>query len=171
MKSFIYYYTQKIQIPIENFFIGIRNIFAWLPIIWKDRNWDQYFIMNILLFKLKRTQRFMLDTECPPDNITLSSISRCIELLEKVHNEWESYEEPAYRKHEEKWGKSDFYREPTDSNTYILKDRNEERYTEEELKQKRHEAFLMVRIAQRKRQMDFTEAMELFVENFDRWWT
>jgi hypothetical protein len=37
-------------------------------------------------------------------------------LLEKVHNEWENYEEPAYVKHEEKWGKSDYYTEALEEN-------------------------------------------------------
>jgi hypothetical protein len=33
---------------------GIKNLIAWFPIIWIDRNWDQYFIWNILQFKLQR---------------------------------------------------------------------------------------------------------------------
>lgn len=36
-----------------NVVYGIRNLIKWLPIIWKDRDWDWTFLMIILSFKLK----------------------------------------------------------------------------------------------------------------------
>ena len=32
---------------------GIKNLIKWFPIIWKDRNWDDSFIFDILQFKLQ----------------------------------------------------------------------------------------------------------------------
>lgn len=37
---------------------GISNLWYWLPIIWKDRQWDSYYLEVILLHKLKRMHRF-----------------------------------------------------------------------------------------------------------------
>ena len=172
MKRLRTYYKEWIRIPIRDFKIGIRNLFTWLPIIWKDRDWDKYFIMETLLFKLKRHRQYMIDYGHVVNDKQIASITECIDLLEKVHNEWEFYEEPAYLKHQEKWGKPEHYTEPCEDRpgSYRLKDRNDERYTEEQLKQKSHEFIISSKIAHQKRQRDFEVAMEIFVQNYDTWW-
>ena len=35
------------------FIYGIKNLWKWLPIIWKDRDWDQHYIYTILKTKLE----------------------------------------------------------------------------------------------------------------------
>ncbi len=41
---------------INNFFrsikYGIKNLITWFPIIWKDRDWDHWYLYKILRFKL-----------------------------------------------------------------------------------------------------------------------
>ena len=39
--------------------IGISNLWAWLPIIWKDRDWDSWFIYQIIEFKLRRQSNYI----------------------------------------------------------------------------------------------------------------
>lgn len=36
----------------RNIRCGIRNLIKWFPVIWKDRDWDQHFIYEILAKKL-----------------------------------------------------------------------------------------------------------------------
>ena len=36
---------------------GIKNIISWFPIIWRDRDWDHWYIYEILGFKLKRMEK------------------------------------------------------------------------------------------------------------------
>jgi len=38
---------------IKQFFTSISNLFKWLPIIWKDRQWDGYYYEVILLKKIQ----------------------------------------------------------------------------------------------------------------------
>lgn len=38
---------------------GIRNLWIWLPIIWKDRDWDHFYIYEILEFKLKNQSNYI----------------------------------------------------------------------------------------------------------------
>jgi hypothetical protein len=33
---------------IKQFFRNIHNLIRWFPIIWKDRDWDDHFIFEIL---------------------------------------------------------------------------------------------------------------------------
>ena len=37
---------------------GIVNVFKWLPIIWRDRDWDYGYFDDIILFKLKQIKNF-----------------------------------------------------------------------------------------------------------------
>jgi hypothetical protein len=167
-----YYYNEWIRIPIRNFRVGILNLFRWLPIVWRDRDWDKHYIMEVLIFKLKKNRQYSIDHGHVVNDEQIRTMTECIELLEKVHNEFDNYEEPAYLKHQEKWGKTEHYFVPCEDrpDMYELKDRNDERYTEEEVKQKNHEFIISSRIAHQKRQRDFEVAMEIFVSNFDSWW-
>jgi len=38
---------------IKQFFRRIRNLYRWLPIIWKDQDWDDWYIFEILKFKIR----------------------------------------------------------------------------------------------------------------------
>ena len=40
---------------------GIKNLIYWLPIIWKDRNWDQDYIYEVLKHKLKAQAKYIGD--------------------------------------------------------------------------------------------------------------
>ena len=37
---------------------GFKNLWKWLPIVWKDRDWDDHFIFEALKFKLKNTANY-----------------------------------------------------------------------------------------------------------------
>lgn len=39
---------------MRNIIQGVKNLIAWFPVIWKDRDWDRSFLLRILQFKLKR---------------------------------------------------------------------------------------------------------------------
>ena len=39
--------------PLKSFLKGIDNLIKWRKIIWQDRWWDYYFLLEILQFKLK----------------------------------------------------------------------------------------------------------------------
>ena len=45
----------------RNFKQGIRNLWYWLPIIWKDRTWDSSFIFEILSHKFKAQSKHIGD--------------------------------------------------------------------------------------------------------------
>ena len=166
------YFWKEIKYKVNGVRIGIRNLIKWTPIIWKDRDWDKHYILEVLLFKMKNQRDYMKSQGYQENSSRILPLEECIDLLEKVHNEWENYEEPAYKKHEEQWGKSEFYFIPSKEkpNSYEMKDRNEERYTEQEIKKKRESFLLYSNIARLKRNRDFEFAMSLFVKHFDEWW-
>jgi hypothetical protein len=70
---------------IKNIYISISNIIRWLPIIWKDRDWDHSFIFIILREKLKHQAEYIRKN----DRHTLAlydaqRIMTCVRLIDKI---------------------------------------------------------------------------------------
>ena len=43
----------------KDFISGVKNLYKWLPIIWKDRDWDHFFIYQIIEFKLRGQAKYI----------------------------------------------------------------------------------------------------------------
>jgi hypothetical protein len=68
---------------------GFRNLWKWFPIIWKDRDWDDHFIFEVLKFKIKNTAKF---TEKKQRFIGWENEVRymriCETLIDRIQNEY-----------------------------------------------------------------------------------
>lgn len=76
---------------IKNIYISLSNIIRWLPVLWKDRDWDDSFIFIILREKLKNQAEYIRKQ----DRHTLAQydaqrIMTCVRLIDKIIEE--SYE-------------------------------------------------------------------------------
>ena len=65
--------------------IGIKNLWKWFPIIWKDRDWDYYYIFQVLKFKLEKQAKHLGGRDA-------ELMMTCVRLINKLQNE-EYYEE------------------------------------------------------------------------------
>ena len=43
----------------RDFILGIKNLWKWFPTIWKDRDWDDHFIFEILKVKLENQAAYI----------------------------------------------------------------------------------------------------------------
>lgn len=41
---------------------GLKNLWRWFPVIWKDKDYDDHFIFEILKFKIKNTAEYIEDS-------------------------------------------------------------------------------------------------------------
>lgn len=82
-----------------NFIRGIKNIIYWLPIIWKDRNWDDHYIFEIMMHKLKAQSKYIgernIHTRAKRDAEVMMT---CVRLMKKVQDEWYTMEYMDYCK-------------------------------------------------------------------------
>jgi hypothetical protein len=71
------------------FIYGIKNLWKWLPIIWKDRDWDQHYIYTILKTKLEFQAKYIYNrdwhTEAKRDVERMMVI---IKLIERQQNDF-----------------------------------------------------------------------------------
>ena len=83
----------------NEFIRGIENLWYWLPVIWKDRNWDHQFIFDILSHKLKVQAKHIGDRGMHVSAERDAEVMMaCVRLIEKVQEEWYSMEYMDYHK-------------------------------------------------------------------------
>ena len=85
--------------PVKQFISIIRNLCRWFPVIVKDRDWDDYYIWEILKFKLTNQAKYIsskdrhLSAQRDAQKMRL-----CVRLIEKIQSEYYCSE---YMDHEE----------------------------------------------------------------------
>lgn len=99
-----YYHTDFIK--------GVKNLWKWLPVIWKDRDWDDHYIWEILIFKIKNQAKYIgsrdFHTRAKRDAEIMMT---CVRLMEKVKEEYYQMEYMDYCE-------DDFDFVPTDNPEY-----------------------------------------------------
>ena len=67
---------------------GIKNLWKWLPLVWKDRDWDHHFILETLKFKIVNTANYIKshDRYVGADR-DYEVMMTCVRLIEKIQEE------------------------------------------------------------------------------------
>jgi len=74
---------------IKNTIRQIRKIIRWIPILWNDRDWDYYFVYEILKQKLIDTEQYIRkDGVHIFNNEDANSILKAIDMIDKVQHEY-----------------------------------------------------------------------------------
>jgi len=164
--------------PFKDFYRRIKNVLRWLPTIWKDRDWDNSYITDILIKKLEFTRDFYLSDKpysAEAGNIA-KEIQDAIERLHMTRDCWEFYENLAMEELEEKWGKTTFefvpfqHTEDGDVLTYEMKSKTEKVEGDEEEELYRKDFQKALDTSRKQYIKDKKEAYEFIAKNIDNWW-
>ena len=168
----------NITYPFRDFYRRVKNVLRWLPIIWKDRDWDDSYITEILIKKLEFTRDFYLSDKAysaEADKVA-EQIQEAIDRLHQTKDSWEFYEDPAMEQLQQKWGLTSFsfepyeYDENGDVLTYEMKSKTEKVNTEEEEEQYNKEFKEASKIAHKQYMKDKKDAYKFIAKNIDKWW-
>lgn len=81
-----------------DFIHGIKNLFHWFKIVWKDRDYDDSFIFEALKFKIEKTARY---TERRKFFVgwerEVSRMKICIELIKRIQDNYYGIEYLDYQ--------------------------------------------------------------------------
>lgn len=95
---------------IKAFFRRVYNLYRWLPVIWKDQDWDDWYIFEILKFKLKNQAEYISSHDRHVGAKRDAQIMMtCVRLIEKIQEEYYSGEYMEYHKADYKWIDSSKY--------------------------------------------------------------
>jgi len=73
---------------------GIKNLINWFPIIWNDRDFDNYYIEIMMYEKLRNTYNFFVSEnsvtnwDVPEQAKSLQALRICVTILERKQNEF-----------------------------------------------------------------------------------
>jgi hypothetical protein len=83
----------------HNIISGIKRVWYWLPVIWKDRNWDSHYIFDILSHKLKAQSKYIGDRDIHTRSKRDAEVMMtCVRLIKKVQEEFYRMEYADYHK-------------------------------------------------------------------------
>ena len=117
MEKFKVWWNDNIYLPYKynyryifrDIINGISNLWKWFPIIWKDRDWDHFFIFEILKFKLQNQAKYIGDrnfhTRAKRD---AELMILCTKLIDKLNSEFYGLEYQDY------WDKEFSFGEPNE---------------------------------------------------------
>ena len=78
---------------------GVKNIIYWFPVIWKDRDWDDHYIFELLKHKLKAQANYIgrrdFHTRAQLD---AKRMRLCVKLIQLVQDETYAMEYMDYHK-------------------------------------------------------------------------
>jgi hypothetical protein len=166
--------------PFRDFYRRVRNVLRWLPTIWKDRDWDNSYITEILIRKLEFTRDFYLSDKPYSSEAkrTADEIQEAITRLHQTRDSWEFYEDPALEQLELKWGQTTYksipYQYDKDGNvlTYRMETvyDKEKVYTPEHKEQYSKEFKEVLQTARKQYMKDKIKAYKFIAKNIDKWW-
>jgi hypothetical protein len=82
-----------------NFKTGIAKLWYWFPIIWKDRDWDGDYILEVLKHKLNAQAKYIGDRGFHTDaQLDARRMKLCVKLIQLVQDETYSMEYMDYHK-------------------------------------------------------------------------
>jgi hypothetical protein len=93
--------TWRSYTPIwfNRFIDGVHNIIRWIPTIYKDKDWDDYYITKILQKKIEHQRKYIVEanrhTQVDQDNYWMTVV---LNLIEREHEEYYGCEYMDYIK-------------------------------------------------------------------------
>ena len=101
LSDFIWKYFRN---PVRNFSTSVGNLIKWFPVIWKDRDWDDHYIFEVLKFKVKNQAKYIGTRNLYIGADRDSEIMNlCVRLMDKVQHEFYSSEYMDYHESEYNW--------------------------------------------------------------------
>jgi len=161
---------------IKQFFRRIRNLYRWFPIIWKDQDWDHYYIFEVLKFKLKNQAKYISKRGNHLSAKRDAEIMMtCVRLIEKVQDEYYGCEYQEFFKASYKFNDSKEYpghyeldiiiQESEHFNDYFKK--YPRIYNQVKTEDKHKTAFTIARINEERAHKLLFKILE---QNIRRWW-
>jgi hypothetical protein len=89
----------KSYIPtwIREIVAGTINIIKWLPVIYKDRNYDYTYTYKVLKHKLKQQRDYLVHNDRNSDIHTINrDITICLNLIQRIEDEYYYTEHQDY---------------------------------------------------------------------------
>jgi len=150
---------------------GIKNLIKWFPVIWKDRDWDQWFLYKILYFKLKEMEYNQRVYGHHVNNEKVADQIKTCKLLAKRLIDNDYLENSTYRL-DKKWGEHTMTFIPCEDNPEFLtaEFKTENAITDKEKKQENKERMVAYKHSDYLENQDLDMLFKNIRKHIQGWW-
>lgn len=99
-------FFNNLTYPFLQLISNIKRIIDYTPLLWKDRDWDHSYLMDMIQFKLLRIEKTLIKGHCEHNLHLMRDLRSMINLL-KRHSK-NDYNDMVFKDHIKKWGKLKF---------------------------------------------------------------
>lgn len=158
---------EDIYHSIVRFFLNIKRMIKWFPIIWKTREYDYRYALDVFSFQLEQIKNYLESEKAHTLHAKdhASRIKTCIELMAKVYDQ--DYFDEHYRKIVSLYGN---YTWNFESDSGFLEKIWEKPYTKEELKQIEYETSVLFMESCKKQKRAHKILWKFIEHNIMNWW-
>lgn len=156
---------------IRRFIERIRHVFHWLPIIWRDHDFDHAYLYDILIFKLENMQKFFASEYAWTSDAEKHALELfvAVEMLKKLRVNY--FEEETMEEHDEKWGNLFAWHEDIPGKDFsILHLERPLAVTQEEKELEREEFRARILNAQEVHEKLRSKAFKFIADHIETWW-
>jgi hypothetical protein len=168
----VYTLIMKIKSFFGGIKVGLSNLWAYLPIIWQDRDWDHAYLLDLWEFKFRRMARMHLEHGNAVGSEKIGKqLLLCAELCVRIRED--KYDDVDTDAHDKKWGKPKlvfFPKENADSSYREIRFIRSRVKTDADAKQELEESQRYTRHAQQQRINDLKYLSGLISDNLLNWW-
>ena len=160
-----------ITYPFAKFFDRMVKIVQYIPILWKDYDWDHMYFFVLMQYKLKRMrQRILKNNMIVRAEEIAAQIKHAEDLIEKWLNDDFCKEE--YEAHEKKWGEMVDLSTPLDDGSGLWEwDMSREKCTTPELKQQESDESMAIHNkCEQERQKCLDDIFNHLRNHVQEWW-
>ena len=154
-----------------DFKYGVQNIFAYLPVLWKDRDWDHQFFLVLMNKKLERMERNIRVTDRHMNSQESAKNIRHVRfaLGRLIKGD---YHENVYRPHYDKWGEPEWRFEQISEEPYASELHIDyPNATDDELKEKQNEEYRrLMNKEEILRKQDLEYVTSMLRKHLRSWW-
>jgi hypothetical protein len=148
---------------------GIKGLYNWIPVIWNDRQYDDYFLFKILRHKL-----ILMEREYRRINVYVGQekdhkkIQLCVYILNRIIND--DYFFNAFMFHDKKWGSPTLECENIGNGKNRVHIKHKNVITEEDKKKQKFEFSKCVEHENYLIKQDRDYLFNILNKHSDKWW-
>lgn len=167
---------------------GLKNLVRWFPHVWKHRDWDGQYTIDMLIasltFQRERLSKYSheIDETLLPKIVDIDLV---LSLLKKVQDE-SNYTDHINEYYDKLYGEDEMYFEPFKKSQedrealgefddksdvlYTMRSSREDKLGEEAYEKYRTEWAVKMKAAEAERVVDRVKAFTIMATNIDGWW-
>lgn len=161
--------VNKLETTWYNIKYGLVNIIKWMPIVWNDRDWDHYYLLKILEFKLLKMEKlFRKYGNHMSSDKQARQLKKCSEIFKRLYKD--EYQEESFMMHDKKWGdlNVEFKEVSEDLSEIIFRRKNA--LTKKDKINEKHESKICIKKGYEKQMTDLKDGFRIMQDNILSWW-